>query len=253
MAEILADACNLDIKNPSIRGEDFATALSIRSEALASSVANISERLTVFFQSPLWKRIEAAQSGPWRTLRLGELLEEVRVEEELQPDQRYRVLGVRLAGEGPYLRETKLGSEISATKLKRVAEGLFIYSRLFAWRGAFGIVPRELDGCYASNEFPTYRILTGVLPEFLRLYFTRPVVWQTVEKKCKGTTKTSRNRFKEEFLLAMQVSLPDGPIQQAIVDANAQAQALLKELGEFTRTFQGLPLDSMAAIYRGKL
>ena len=86
--------------------------------------------------------------------------------------------------------------------MNRVVAGSFIYSRLFAWRGAFGVVPEELDGCYVSNEFPLYTIDDNqLLPEFLRIYFMRPTVLREVEKNCRGTTKASRNRFKEEYLL----------------------------------------------------
>jgi hypothetical protein len=44
----------------------------------------------------------------------------------------YRSLSVRLDGRGPFLRETVSGTQTPATKLYRVAEGDFIYSRLFA-------------------------------------------------------------------------------------------------------------------------
>jgi len=35
-----------------------------------------------------------------------------------------------------FVREEKKGIEISADKLNKIQEGDFIYSRLFAWKGA---------------------------------------------------------------------------------------------------------------------
>src|SRR5690348_15994480 len=96
----------------------------------------------------------------WPAVALGEVLEQVSRVEPVQPDKEYRLLGVRLDGNGPFIRETKTGAHVAAFGLYRVAAGDFIYSRLFAWRGAFGTIDETLDGCYVSGEFPTFRPLS---------------------------------------------------------------------------------------------
>src|SRR5258706_3641731 len=129
--------------------------------------------------------------------------------EAVRPDKESRLLGIRLDGNGPFLRETKLGTQLSATTLSLVMAGDFIYSRLFAWRGAFGTIDDALDGCYVSGEFPTFMPVPGKLDvEFLRLWFRLPVTLAAVEVDCTGSTPLTRNRFKEQFFLALQMPLP---------------------------------------------
>jgi type I restriction enzyme M protein len=249
-----ASAYNLDVKNPSLRAEDSSVRVTEKTTDLAARLTQLEAEAIPYLKQNVWHELEEAQAGKWEKIRLGDVLIEAGQEEQVSLDQSYRLVGVRLAGEGPFLRETKLGSEVSATKLNRLSTGLFIYSRLFAWRGAFGIVLPDLDGCYVSNEFPTYRLRDDrILPEFLRLYFCRPVVWQAVEKKCQGTTKASRNRFKEEFLLDMVVSVPDRRVQMAIVEASNRARSLADSIHAVAAKFSALSLDALAEIYRGKL
>jgi type I restriction enzyme M protein len=252
--ELMSNGCNLDCKNPLTLKEDHSVALTERTAILAGNAESVSADTLVVLREDTWRKVEIAHDGEWTPVRLGDALQEVVSLEDLAPDRAYGLLGVRLAGEGPFLRETKLGAEISAVKLNRVSQGVFIYSRLFAWRGAFGLVPADLDGCYASNEFPTYRIISSdVIPEYLRLYFTRPAVWQAVEKKCQGTTKASRNRFKEEFLLDMTISVPRRDIQEAIVSLNAATEGLAERATTMAASLGRLSVDALTALYRDRL
>lgn len=157
-------------------------------------------------------------SGPWPSVRLGEVLTSASREDDVDPIGEYRLLGVRLEGRGPFLRETLLGSETSASKLFRVAAGDFIYSRLFAWRGAFGVIPSELDGCHVSGEFPTFVAVQERLdPHFLRYWFTLPRTLDKVAEDCSGSTPLTRNRFKERYFLALAIPLPPLAEQRRIV------------------------------------
>lgn len=154
----------------------------------------------------------------WSLTKLGQVLVQNNSTDKLSHGTLYRLLGVRLAGNAPFLREEKMGHQIRASHLSKVHAGDFIYSRLFAWRGAFGVIPEELDGAYVSNEFPTFSVDPSRLDvDFLRLYFSQRALWSEVEACCTGTTKASRNRFKEEFFLAMEIPLPPLDEQQRIV------------------------------------
>src|SRR3989442_3315110 len=145
----------------------------------------------------------------WPRIALAQLLRNRSEGETVNPFKEYRLLGVRLDNAGPYLRETKLGTELSASTVYKVRAGDFIYSRLFASRGAFGVVDSEFDGCYVSGEFPTFRADPNRLdPNFLRLWFLLPSTLHSVVAKCTGSTPLTRNRFKEEFFLALDVPLP---------------------------------------------
>ena len=251
---IRASDFNLDIKNPSLLTENYDVRLTEKTSGLESQLSVVREEASEYLSDSRWRSFEIANEAQWETVRLGDELDRHVDEEKVEPQKPYRLVGVRLAGQGPFLRETKYGSELGATKLNRLSTGLFIYSRLFAWRGAFGIVPADLDGCFVSNEFPTYRIRgQKILPDFLKLYFRRPRVWQAVEKKCQGTTKASRNRFKEQFLLDMKISVPRRNIQEAMITAAERARAMADRVQKISDGFATLPLDSLAEIYRDKL
>jgi type I restriction enzyme S subunit len=144
-------------------------------------------------------------------------MEQVSRMETLDPDVEYKLLGVRLEGNGAFLRETKRGGAISAKSLCRVMHGDFIYSRLFAWRGAFSIIPLGLDKCYVSNEFPVFRTTSEDIDlRYIQWWFKNPNVWSVVEKDCVGSTPLSRNRFKEDFFLNLQIPLPSKEEQVSI-------------------------------------
>ncbi len=169
-------------------------------------------------------------SAKWRKVRLGELLNPVSREEAVDAMKEYRLLGVRLDGQGPFLRQVITGAQSAATKLFRVAQGDFIYSRLFASRGAFGIISSELSGCYVSGEFPTFvpepeKIDAG----FLRYWFQLPSTLERVAENCSGSTPLTRNRFKEEFFLALEIPLPPLPEQRRIVARIEELAAKIEE------------------------
>jgi len=157
-------------------------------------------------------------SKVWPLVRLGEVLTPVRREESVDPLGEYRLLGVRLDGSGPFLRETVTGSQTAATKLFRVAVGDFIYSRLFACRGALGVIEEELDGCYVSGEFPTFTpVPNRVDVQFLRYWFRLPAVIARVDADCSGSTPLTRNRFNERFFVALEIPLPPLAEQRRVV------------------------------------
>jgi len=157
-------------------------------------------------------------SKAWPIVRLGEVLTPVRREESVDPSREYRLLGVRLDGNGPFLRETVTGTQTAAARLFRVAEGDFIYSRLFACRGALGVIGKELDGCYVSGEFPTFKAVPDLVDvQFLRYWFRLPAVIARVDADCSGSTPLTRNRFNERFFVALEIPLPSLAEQRRVV------------------------------------
>lgn len=154
----------------------------------------------------------------WPFVKLGDLLAQIDRLERVDPDASYHLLGVRLEGNGPFIRETVTGAETSAGRLNQVRSGDFIYSRLFAWRGAFGVITDAMDGCFVSNEFPIFSTNQDRLDVgYLARWFQMPNVWRKVEENCTGSTPTTRNRFKEQFFFDLEIPLPPLAEQQALV------------------------------------
>lgn len=178
----------------------------------------------------------------WPRVPLGKLVSQIARAERVVPDGEYRLLGVRLEGNGVFHRETVRGTETSASRLTKVEDGDFIYSRLFAWRGAFGLIDPDLDGCYVSNEFPLFRVDEARLDtRYLNRWFQLPATWRRVEEDCKGSTPTTRNRFKEEFLLKLEIPLPPLSEQQAIV---ARVDALADKARQLTAHLDAIEVDA---------
>jgi type I restriction enzyme S subunit len=185
---------------------------------------------------------------PWPTVRLGEVLTPTVRGESVDASKEYRLLGIRLDGQGPFLRETVMGTQTSATKLFHVAENDFIYSRLFACRGAFGVISKELDSCFVSGEFPAFIPVPGKIDvEYLKYWFRLPSVIATVDADCSGSTPLTRNRFKENFFLALEIPLPPLAEQRRVV---ARIEELAAQIHE-ARTLRHQAVEEAEALLPG--
>lgn len=164
----------------------------------------------------------------WPKVPLGELLwpanEPVRVEQ----DKCYPNFGIYSFGRGLFSKPPINGLNTSAATLYRVRVGNFIYSRLFAFEGSYGLVDASFDGCFVSNEYPSFSVDRSRLePGFLKAYFQFPKVWQGIAMGSKGVG-SRRIRVQPDKVLAHCIPLPPLPEQQALV-------ARLETLGEKTR------------------
>lgn len=161
---------------------------------------------------------------------LGEVLRPVSRPEFVDLGTMYRVLGAHWYAKGLYVKEIKPGSQIQASKLFRVEHGDFVYNRLFAWKGSFAIATEENHGCYVSNEFPVFTINRDrAEAKYLWGYFSRASAWDEALSLSSGGTPTSRNRLKEDKLLAMKIPLPPVEEQWQIV---ARIEELVSKIDE---------------------
>ena len=166
----------------------------------------------------------------WALTKLSEVLQPISRPERVDPTKEYRLLGIRLDGVGPFHRETIQGSHSAATFLYKVKTGDFIYSRLFACRGAFGIIGSDLDGCYVSGEFPTFVTIDDrVDVNFLKLWFRLPMTIRNVDSNCTGSTPLTRNRFKANFFLNLDIPLPPVTEQRRVVAKIDELAAKIEE------------------------
>src|SRR5262249_47839013 len=123
----------------------------------------------------------------WVEIRLGEVIRPVEDRCEVIPNRSYPNIGIYSFGRGVFKKPPIDGALSSATVLNRIRSGQFIYSRLFAFEGAYGMVPEEFDGWYVSNEFPTFECDTNrVRAEFLYAYFKSPGVWVEMSTGSQG-------------------------------------------------------------------
>ena len=101
--------------------------------------------------------------------------------------------------------------------LYQVHGGDFIYSRLFAFEGSYGLVDEKYDGSFVSNEYPSFSIdKERLVPRFLKFYFQFPEVWRDIAQGSKGVG-SRRIRVQPDKVLAHEIPLPSVADQHVIV------------------------------------
>lgn len=206
------------------------TTLNLMAEDLGALVQRLKQ------DAMAWQEVRAKLTQDVECRRFGRLVEQVRREEILEDGTEYPILAMSWYAKGLYVKHVKTGAQIKATKSYRVEAGDFVYNRLFAWKGSFAEATADNDGCYVSNEFPTFRIVTpDVVPGYLWAYFGQPALWAHIEALSTGTTSTSRLRLKEVKLLDFEIPIPSPEVQGLIVQlwqSGLDTERALKALGK---------------------
>lgn len=148
----------------------------------------------------------------WNNVSLGELLTESNIPSE-NPDPSKRIT-VRLNVEGiekrPFREETK-----GATKYYIRKAGQFIYGKQSLHKGAFGIIPEELDGYESTIDLPAFDIdKSKVLPEWLMLILTKDNFYKELESIASGSVT---KRIHPERLFQVKIPLPSISEQKDIL------------------------------------
>jgi len=123
-------------------------------------------------------------------------------------DELYKNIGIYSFAKGLFEKGSIDGASTSAKTLYRIRAGQFIYSRLFAFEGAYALVPKEFDGYFVSNEFPTFDINSQrSSSKFLMSLFFTEADWQDLRMSGKGVGDR-RLRIQPEHILKRKVWLP---------------------------------------------
>jgi hypothetical protein len=170
----------------------------------------------------LLRALTAASAGvsperrAWQRVTLDDVLAPGAEATTVDISAEYPNIGVLSFARGLFAKPPILGSETSAKTLFRIKAGQFLYSRLFAFEGAYAVVPERFDRCFVSNEFPSFDVdAERVDPRFLQAYFRWPGVWDEIAAGSKGLG-VRRQRVQPEQLLAHTLLLPPLDEQQRI-------------------------------------
>lgn len=143
--------------------------------------------------------------------RIRDILTRHKTPVTVQDDVIYKQVTIRTHYKGVVLRGTKMGAEIGTKNQWRVSPGQFILSRIDARNGAFGIIPKELEGAIVTNDFLAFDINEDeVEREFFNVFLQSPVFLDACIKASRGNT--NRKRIEEDFFLAFELNLP--PLSQ---------------------------------------
>src|SRR5579871_2304961 len=123
----------------------------------------------------------------WSQVPLGEVITKVDDRVPVLADQEYPNFGIYSFGRGLFAKPKIRGTNSSAVTLFRASSGQFVYSRLFAFEGAYGVVPAQFHGCLVSNEFPLFNCdPSRILPSYLGWLFRCRETWTDVARLTSG-------------------------------------------------------------------
>lgn len=184
----------------------------------------------------------------WERVRLGEVLRKSGDWIDLQPEQEYAQVTVRLWGKGAALRGRVQGAEIAAGRQLRVHRDQFILSRIDARNGAFGLVPADLDGAVVSNDFPTFDLdTTRIVPGLLGWMSRTHDFVELCKRASEGTT--NRVRLQEDRFLAAEIALPSPDEQRGIVARIEALAARIAEARELRREATELAAEFVVSMH----
>jgi type I restriction enzyme S subunit len=177
----------------------------------------------------------------WTRTVLSDIVTPARDEVAVELGASYPNFGILSFGRGLFQKPDIDGAKTSAKKLYRVRAGQLIYSRLFAFEGAYALVDERFDGFYVSNEFPSFDIdAQRVHPQFLAAYFKSPSVWEVLAAKSKGLG-VRRQRVQPTAILEHEIWLPTLEEQSHVArtaelvnasdDARSRVKTRLEALG----------------------
>lgn len=153
-----------------------------------------------------------------RTATFGELFKRVKRPIDLPDHGEHPLVGIRLNGNGAFLREVKPGLSIKKKRHFVLAKGDIAYNKLFAWRGSFAVVSDDVDGCYVSDKFPTYTLRSDtVTPEYLRLVFRSDSLAKQAELRSVGSAAMSKFTLNPPRFLELRCDLPSRESQLQLV------------------------------------
>ena len=159
----------------------------------------------------------------WPKVRLAEVLRRVKRFESRDELTEYPFAGTYSFARGIFVGERKLGSTFALPKIQRVRQGDFVYCKIMAWDGAFGLVPSEADNCVMSGAFVAYELNRDRIDErFLDYFFKVPAHWQSIGSQSSGTNVRRQSLHPNQFEAA-EIPLPPLAEQRRVV-------ALIEEL-----------------------
>jgi type I restriction enzyme S subunit len=228
-------------------------------------------RLVMRIES-LWKRISESQRlGSQIAQESGALLRSLlrddviaptpmrelvtlrRPDVRVEPEENYQFAGVKSFGRGVFRGPRKRGSEFSYRLLTRLNAGDFVYPKLMAWEGAFGVVPSDCHGFVVSPEFPVFSVdVETVLPEVLHTHFTSPDVWPVVSGSSTGTN-VRRRRLHPETFLDYRFPLPTRKTQVRLRDVRNALELMSPLLDQSVAELNALLPSILDRAFRGQL
>jgi len=171
--------------------------------------------------------------------KIGDFLKRVRIPISIEDDVDYQLVTIKVNHRGIVQRSIKKGIEIGSKTLYKVSEGQFILSGIDARHGAFGIVPKELEGGVVTNDFWYFDYDEKIInKEYFLCLTSTPLFADVCRIASEGTTNRVRLQAKKFF--DYEVWLPQVSEQHAIVEGVSRKEIEHKKLQTELKTQSNL-------------
>lgn len=136
----------------------------------------------------------------FKEVKFGDVLARADRFEKTEPLIEYQFAGTYSYGRGIFVSGKKMGSEFRLSRIQRIRFDDFVYCKIMAWEGAFGIVPIQADNSVMSGAFVVYEInQEEVFPKYLHFFFKTKENWQSIGRKSMGTNVRRRTLHPTQF------------------------------------------------------
>ena len=187
----------------------------------------------------------------WPLKPLGNFLSESRII-STNPSVERRIR-VRLNAEGVEKRPVVVERK-GVTRYFLRHSGQFIYGKQNLHKGAFGVIPKELDGFESSSDLPAFDVSEDMRPKWIEYFFKQGNCYKTLVAIAKGA---ATKRIQPKALFDVHIPSPPVHIQDELIsqmDACCSEQAkMLKELARQETLLAKLKQAILHEAIRGEL
>lgn len=189
--------------------------------------------------------VDFAYNKDYKLVPIGTFLTRNKTAIEIQDEQSYKRVTIKLYNGGIFLRDIAVGKNIGTKKQFVIKEGQFLLSKIDARNGAFGVVPQGLDNGVITGNFWTFDVdYKNVDPYFLSLVTTTKEFNNFCNNASTGTT--NRHYLQENEFLAHKVPLPTLEKQKELVK---QYQKMIDDANDYEKQAQELECSIETYLY----
>lgn len=194
---------------------------------------------------------EPGESTQWGSVR--EFTSWIQDPERVQKGGTYRFCGMRSFGRGPFLSGERSTDDFRYEQLRRLKTRDFIYPKLMAWEGAFGMIPDSLDGTVVSPEFVVFRTdESRMLPEVFDTYFRSPFCLREVNAASTGSNRR-RRRLNPKAFLNLRVPVPPMERQKQLRDVYRLESEMIGDIEDTRAELKALRNAILRQAFAGEL
>lgn len=186
------------------------------------------------------------------TVSLGKIIKRYKKEILIKDNIEYKRITIRTNNLGISMRDSLLGEKIGTKKQFMVKADQLLLSKIDARNGAFGIVPKDLDGAIITGNFWAYDINDALVDnEFIRQF----VQTESFSEFCKRSSSGATNRryLDETIFLNQLIVLPNKKTQDQICSMGLLSQSFKKNRNNQNKILNFLIPSVLAKAFNGDL